>query len=165
MKRAFYLASFLVAAALGLAFFVFTSPATAPDTSFVLLDGSRVKTSDLRGKVVLVNFWATSCTTCVAEMPSLVATHRKFQPRGFETIAVAMQYDPPSYVLNFAQSRKLPFMVAIDNTGALATAWDDVRLTPTTYVLDKQGSIVKRFVGTPDFPDLDRLLESLLAAD
>ena len=165
MKRAFYLASFLVAAALGLAFFVFTSPAKAPDTSFVLLDGSRVKTSDLRGKVVLVNFWATSCTTCVAEMPSLVATHRKFQPRGFETIAVAMQYDPPSYVLNFAQSRKLPFMVAIDNTGALATAWDDVRLTPTTYVLDKQGSIVKRFVGTPDFPDLDRLLESLLAAD
>ncbi|MDH5205065.1 MAG: TlpA family protein disulfide reductase [Hylemonella sp.] len=165
MKRAFYLASFLVAAALGLAFFVFTSPAKAPDTSFVLLDGSRVKTSDLRGKVVLVNFWATSCTTCVAEMPSLVATHRKFQPRGFETIAVAMQYDPPSYVLNFAQSRKLPFMVAIDNTGALATAWDDVRLTPTTYVLDKQGAIVKRFVGTPDFPDLDRLLESLLAAD
>ena len=165
MKRAFYLASFLVAAGLGLAFFVFTSPAKAPDTSFVLLDGSRVKTSDLRGKVVLVNFWATSCTTCVAEMPSLVATHRKFQPRGFETIAVAMQYDPPSYVLNFAQSRKLPFMVAIDNTGALATAWDDVRLTPTTYVLDKQGAIVKRFVGTPDFPDLDRLLESLLAAD
>lgn len=163
MKRAFYLASFLVAAALGLAFFVFTTPAKAPDTSFVLLDGSRVKTSDLRGKVVLVNFWATSCTTCVAEMPSLVATHRKFQARGFETIAVAMQYDPPSYVLNFAQSRKLPFMVAIDNTGALATAWDDVRLTPTTYVLDKQGAIVKRFVGTPDFSALDRLLESLLA--
>jgi len=110
-----------------------------------------------------VNFWATSCTTCVAEMPELVATHQKYQSRGFDTLAVAMSYDPPSYVVNFSETRKLPFKVAIDNTGAVAKAWGDVRLTPTTFVVNKQGQIVKRYVGTPDFAELNRLIEQLIS--
>ena len=79
-------------------------------------------------------------------------------------MAVAMSYDPPSYVVNFAQTRKLPFKVAIDNTGAVAKAWGDVKLTPTTYLLDKQGAIVKRYVGTPDFKEMSQLIAKLLAA-
>lgn len=62
----------------------------APESSFTLLDGSSMTTSDLKGKVTLINFWATSCTTCVAEMPMLSATYEKFRGRGYETIAVAM---------------------------------------------------------------------------
>ena len=135
----------------------------APESSFILLDGSRLTSSQLQGKVSLVNFWATSCTTCVAEMPDLAATYAKYQARGYETIAVAMQYDPPSYVVNFAQTRQLPFKVAIDNTGALARDWGDVKLTPTTFLVDKQGRIVKRYVGTPDFQELHQLIEKLLA--
>lgn len=134
----------------------------APESSFVLLDGSTLTTQQLQGKVSLVNFWATSCTTCVAEMPELMATHRKFKDRGFETVAVAMRYDPPSYVVNFAQSRQLPFKVAIDNTGAVAKAWGDIQLTPTTFVVNKRGEIVKRFVGTPDFVELHQLIDKLL---
>ncbi len=137
---------------------------SAPESNFVLLDGSRVSTSQLRGKVTLVNFWATSCTTCVAEMPQIIATYGKYQPQGFDTVAVAMSYDPPSYVVNFAQTRRLPFKVAIDNTGAIAQAWGDVKLTPTTYLLDKQGAIVKRYVGAPNFAELHQLIEKLLAA-
>ena len=136
----------------------------APPSTFVLLDGSSHTTADLKGKVTLVNFWATSCTTCVAEMPQIVATYDKFKARGYETIAVAMQYDPPSYVVNFAETRKLPFKVAIDNTGAVAKAWGDVKLTPTTYIVNKQGEIVKRYVGAPDFAELHKLIEKLLAA-
>ena len=135
----------------------------APASSFVLLDGSSLNTEQLRGKVTLVNFWATSCTTCVAEMPQLVATHQKYRDRGYETLAVAMSYDPPSYVVNFAQTRQLPFKVAIDNTGANARAWGDVKLTPTTYLLNKQGEIVKRYVGAPDFDELHRLIDKLIA--
>jgi peroxiredoxin len=135
----------------------------APSSTFVLLDGSRKTTDDFKGKVTLVNFWATSCTTCVAEMPELAATYARFAPRGYDTIAVAMSYDPPAYVVNFAQTRNLPFKVAIDNTGAVAQAWGDVRLTPTTYLVDKRGQIVKRYVGTPDFAELHRLIEKLLA--
>ena len=111
----------------------------------------------------MINFWATSCTTCVAEMPELMATHNKFKDRGFDTVAVAMSYDPPSYVVNFAQSRQLPFKVAIDNTGAVAREWGDIKLTPTTFVVNKRGVIVKRFVGTPDFVELHQLIDKLLA--
>lgn len=136
---------------------------SAPESTFVLLDGSQKTTADLKGKVTLVNFWATSCVTCVAEMPKLVATHQKYKTQGYDTLAVAMSYDPPSYVVNYAQTRQLPFPVAIDNTGAAAKAWGDVQLTPTTFLVNKRGQIVKQFVGEPDFTALHQLIEKLLA--
>ena len=129
----------------------------------MLLDGSEHTTQDLQGKVTLVNFWATSCTTCVAEMPELVNTYEKYKGQGYDTIAVAMSYDPPQYVLNFAQSRRLPFKVALDNTGAIARDWGDIKITPTTYLVNKRGQIVKSYVGAPDFTELHRLIEKLLA--
>ena len=135
----------------------------APESTFVLLDGSRQTSADMKGKVTLVNFWATSCTTCVAEMPQIVATYDKYKAKGYDTLAVAMQYDPPSYVVNFAETRKLPFKVAIDNTGKVAQAWGDVKLTPTTYIVNKQGQIVKKYVGAPNFDELHKLIEKLLA--
>ena len=159
MKRLSFLAALLAAA--------FTLSGCgqdrAPESSFVLLDGSRITNAQLQGKVTLVNFWATSCTTCVAEIPELVATFDKFKDQGYDTLAVAMSYDPPAYVVNFAETRKLPFKVAIDNTGANAKAWGDVKLTPTTFLVNKRGEIVKRYVGTPDFAELHRLIEKLLA--
>jgi peroxiredoxin len=129
----------------------------------VLLDGSIRTTADLRGKVTFVDFWATSCTTCVAEMPKMVATYDKYKNQGFDTLAVAMSYDNPSYVVNYAKTRKLPFQVAIDNTGAVAKAWGNVQLTPTSYLVNKRGEIVKRYVGEPNYAELDRLIEKLLA--
>jgi peroxiredoxin len=151
------------AVAIGAALTLGTGAGAAPATTFVLLDGSARATADFKGKVMLVNFWATSCTTCVAEMPEMVATFDKYKARGYEHVAVAMAYDPPSYVVNFAQTRKLPFKVAIDNTGAVAKAWGDVQLTPTTYLVNKRGEIVKRYVGAPDFAELHKLIEKLLA--
>ena len=135
----------------------------APESTFVLLDGSRQSTADLKGKVTLVNFWATSCVTCVAEMPQIISTYNKYKTQGYDTLAVAMSYDPPSYVVNFSETRQLPFKVAIDNTGAVAKAWGDVQLTPTTFIVNKRGQIVKRYVGEPNFEDLHRLIEKLLA--
>jgi peroxiredoxin len=134
----------------------------APSFNYTLLDGSARTSDALRGKVVLVNFWATSCVTCVAEMPQLAAAHRKHGARGFETLAVAMRHDPPALVSAFAQSRQLPFGVVIDNTGAIARAFGDVRVTPTTFVLDKRGAIARRIVGEPDFGALNALVEQLL---
>lgn len=135
----------------------------APQSNFVLIDGSTMTTQDLKGKVTLVNFWATTCVSCVKEMPMLADTYHQFKDRGFETIAVAMSYDPPEWVLNFAQTRQLPFRVALDNTGDIARDWGDVRLTPTTYIVDRQGRIVKRYVGEPNFQALHQLLDKLLA--
>jgi len=136
---------------------------SAPTVNYTLLDGSTHSSDALRGKVVLVNFWATSCTTCVKEMPHVIETYQKYKDKGFETLAVAMSYDPPAYVANFAETRKLPFPVAIDNTGEIAKKYGQVQLTPTTFVLNKKGEIVKRYVGEPDFTQLHQLLETLLA--
>jgi peroxiredoxin len=135
----------------------------APASTMVLLSGQSFSTEQMKGKVTLVNFWATSCTTCVAEMPDIISAYKKFSPQGFDTVAVAMSYDPPAFVVNFAQTRQLPFKVAIDNTGAVAKAWGDVKLTPTTYLVNKKGEIVKRYVGTPDFAAMHALIEKLLA--
>lgn len=136
---------------------------SAPPVRYVLLNGAKLDSSQWQGKVMLVNFWATSCTTCVKEMPDIVATHEKFKTRGFDTLAVAMSYDPPAFVSNFAESRKLPFGVAIDNTGEIAKAFGRVQLTPTTFLINKRGEIVKRYVGEPDFAALHGLVEKLLA--
>jgi peroxiredoxin len=140
-----------------------TGTQAAPESTFVLLDGSKKTTADLKGKVTLVNFWATSCVTCVAEMPKVISTYNKYKGQGYDTLAVAMSYDPPSYVVNYTQTRQLPFKVAIDNTGAVAKAWGDVQLTPTTYLVNKRGEIVKQYVGEPDFAALHQLIEKLLA--
>lgn len=162
-----YVAAALAVLAIGLgAYLTFesvTSREPAPTVAYTLLDGSTSSTEQLRGKVVLVNFWATSCTTCVREMPHIVSTYEKFKDRGYETIAVAMSYDPPAYVINFAETRKLPFGVAIDNTGAIAKSFGDVKLTPTSVLINKEGEIVKRYVGEPDFTKLHELVEKLLA--
>lgn len=145
------------------AYFTLLRAPIAPQVEFKTINGEQFTTNDLRGKVVLVNFWATSCVTCVKEMPELVATYEKYRAKGFETIAVAMSYDPPNYVVNFAQKNTLPFKVALDVQGAAARGFGDVRLTPTTFILDKRGNIVARYLGEPDFAGLHRLVEKKLA--
>lgn len=135
----------------------------APESDFVLLDGSKLTTADLKGKVTFVNFWATSCTSCVSEMPKVISTYNKYKSRGYDTLAVAMSYDPPGNVVHYTQTRALPFKVVRDKTGAVAKAWDDVQLTPTTCLVNKRGQIVKKYVGEPDWPALHQLIEKLLA--
>ena len=135
----------------------------APDVTFTNLKGEKISSQSLRGKVVLVNFWATSCSTCVAEMPSMMATYDKFHDKGLEFVAVAMSYDRPDYVVNYAETRKLPFHVALDLKGQIADAFGDVKLTPTTFLIDKDGNIIKRFIGQPSFPELHTLLAKMLA--
>ena len=167
MKLPRHVAAIVAALAIGigavLSWQAFNVNGPAPSVAYTLLDGQKHQLDALRGKVVLVNFWATSCTTCVKEMPNIIATHDRFKSRGYETLAVAMHYDPPAYVANFAETRKLPFGVAIDNTGGIAKAFGDVRLTPTTFLINKRGEIVKRYVGEPDFDALHALVEKLLA--
>jgi peroxiredoxin len=135
---------------------------SAPALNFTNLQGLKTSTQSLQGKVYMVNFWATSCTTCIKEMPQMIASYEKFRSQGLEFFAVAMSYDPPNYVLNFTETRQLPFQVVLDVEGKIAQAFGDVKLTPTTFVIDKQGKIIKRYVGEPSFVELDQLLAQLL---
>lgn len=144
------------------AFAIWNAAPSAPQVTFVSLQGEKITTDSLRGKVVLVNFWATDCVTCIKEMPDITATYNKYRAQGFETIAVAMRHDPPNYVLNYVEKSRLPFKVALDPMGELAKAFGEVKLTPTTFVIDKRGKLVTRILGEPDFAKLHALLEEKL---
>jgi len=154
-------AAMAIAAGAGVA--LLTRHPPAPEVRFVTLAGQNFATSDLRGKVVLVNFWATSCVACVEEMPKMVEAWRKFSPRGYEMVAVAMSYDHPNLVADFTQKRALPFKVALDTDGAVARGFGDVSVTPTTFLLDRRGRIVKHYVGEPDWHEFHALIERVLA--
>ena len=103
-SKAWIKPAFAAAVIAGLGFAAYTSLTSAPaapQVTFTGIKGERITPADLRGKVVMVNFWATSCVTCVAEMPEMVDTYNKFKGQGLEFIAVAMKYDPPNYVVKF----------------------------------------------------------------
>lgn len=158
-----YVAALVIVAAITVAgFFAFNGQSRAPDATFTLLSGQKISTAaDLKGKVYLVNFCATICATCMQEMPQMVETYQRFKGQGLEFVAVAMNYDPPMYVANYAQTRQLPFKVALDD-GSAAKLFGNVQLTPTTFVIDKDGKILKRYVGAPQFAELDQLLQKAL---
>ncbi len=139
-----------------------TQKPAAPQITLSTLDGKQIPLESLRGKVVLVNFWATSCPGCVKEMPQLADTYRKFHKRGLEVVAVAMSYDPPEYVRNYARQRTLPFTVALDVDGKAAQAFNQVKLTPTTFIIGKDGHILQQTLGELDFVKLHALLEQQL---
>lgn len=115
--------------------------------TFVTLSGDSVKLRDLRGKVVLVNFWATTCPACVKEMPELVQIYQRYRVHGFEIVAVAMAYDPPEAVKAFVQRHALPFPVTLDPEQNIANAFGGVEVVPTTYIIDKDGRVQSRTVG------------------
>ena len=135
----------------------------APEVRFTQLSGETFSTSELRGKVVLVNFWGSYCAPCVKEMPKIVETHEKFAPRGYETVAVAVRQDNPQRVGAFAATRALPFRIAFDGTGEAAKEFGNVRITPTSFLIDRQGRVLRRYVGNHDWSALHQAVERELA--
>lgn len=132
------------------------------DVTFNTLQGERLKLRDLRGKIVLVNFWATTCPACVREMPELVQTYHQYHGRGLEIIAVAMSYDPPAFIKEFAEKNGLPFPIVLDPQQKAAMAFGDVKIVPTTFVIDKKGQLVSRTLGIIAFDRLHQFLDETL---
>jgi thiol-disulfide isomerase/thioredoxin len=125
------------------------------------LDGRTLPISELRGKVTAVNFWATWCGVCIKEMPRMVEAWRKHAPRGYEMVAIAVR-DEKEKVKAFSDQQALPFQVALD-AGDAAQRFGNVRITPTTFLIDRHGRVIKRFVGEPDWAEFDALVEKALA--
>lgn len=155
-------AALMVAILFTVAYLALVPTKSVPDATFVLLSGQKVTSAALRGKVYLVNFWATSCATCIKEMPAMIETYNRFKGRGFDFIAVSMKYDPPTYVINYTRTHGLPFKVAMDLDGSVERQFYNVDMTPTTFLVNRKGEIVKRILGEPDFPGLHRLIEQAL---
>lgn len=135
---------------------------SAPDAKFVTLEGKPIAMDELKGKVVLVNFWATDCPGCIKEMPQLIKTYNQFHDKGLEIIAVAMHYDQTSQVVNYSRDQALPFPVMHDVTAEISEKFGKVSLTPTAFIYDKQGYLLQRTMGELDFDSLSQLLNKEL---
>lgn len=153
------LAVFVVVLAVALAGYVLLGQQqAAPQITGTDVNGKPFSLAAWRGHPVFVDFWATSCPGCVAEMPRLAALYRQYHDQGFELVAVAMNYDDAAAVSRFASEHQLPFTVVVDQTGAMAHAFGDIKLTPTAWLISAQGNIVQQYIGDPDFAALGKLI-------
>lgn len=137
---------------------------SAPNVTFTTIEGKKIAMNDLKGKVVLVNFWATDCPGCIKEMPQLIETYNQYKQKGFEVIAVAMPYDPPAQVVNYTKMKNLPFPVMHDGLAEITNKFGQVSLTPTAFIYDKQGNLLRHTIGELDFTALQQLLNKELGA-
>lgn len=161
------IAIIFIFAVAGMSLWLWNSPSGlkwAPDVTFTTLKGERLDMDGLRGRPVLVTFWATTCPGCLKEMPHLVELYEELGDAGFELIGVAMSYDPPNRVLELTTERQLPYPIALDLDGALAAAFGNVMLTPTSFLIDPDGRIIKHKIGEMDIVELRQQIESLLHA-
>jgi peroxiredoxin/Cu/Ag efflux protein CusF len=143
-----------------------TGPATLPAPDFTLpsLLAKSVRLADLRGKVVVLNFWATWCIPCRAEMPALDALYQLYKDRGLDVVGVNLDKLSTTTVEDFLKEVKVTFHVVLDPSWSTAQAYKVVGL-PTTYLIDRAGNVVVREVGERDWIDetsrraVERLLQ------
>jgi thiol-disulfide isomerase/thioredoxin len=136
--------------------------AAPPDFSLPYLSGGTAALSSLKGKVVLLNFWATWCPPCRAEMPSMEALYRRFKQAGLEILAVNCAEKTPD-VQRFISGNRYSFPVMLDSSGEISGRYGITGI-PTTYILDREGKILLRVVGSLrwDDPGIIAAIEALL---
>jgi peroxiredoxin len=122
----------------------------APDITVVTTTGERIPLAGMRGKPVLVTFWATTCPSCMEEMPHLIDLYHELSPRGLKVIGIAMYYDPPNRVLAVQKSHRIPYTIALDIEAQAARAFGEVELTPTTFLIAPDGRVVYQKTGSMD---------------
>ena len=164
MKRRLALPVILAVAAVIAVTVAWLLPSSAPssETEFSLLDGRKLTLQSLRGRPVLVSFWATTCSPCVEELPELIRLYQEWQRLGFELIAVAMPYDPPTRVLEFVQRHGVPYPVALDIDGKITTAFGGVPYIPAAFLIAPNGSIELSYTGRLDIVKARRIISKYL---
>lgn len=133
----------------------------APDFTITDIDGKKLALSDYRGKVVLLDFWATWCTPCRAEIPHFVEMQQKYGPQGFQVVGISMD-DDAKPVREFAKEYKMNYPVAVGDD-KLAESFGGVLGLPVNFIIGCDGRIVKKFVGATQDSAFDKEVADLLA--
>jgi cytochrome c biogenesis protein CcmG/thiol:disulfide interchange protein DsbE len=139
------------------------SPAGSPAKPFTLeLDGKRAALADLRGKVVVLNFWATWCPPCVEEAPSLVRLQQTIAPHGATVLGISVDEDPAAYQ-QFLTEHHINFPNYRDPSKKIAEDYG-TSVYPETYIIDRQGRIARKIIGPQDWDSLEMVayLDTLL---
>jgi len=137
------------------------TPVKLADLTVQDLAGNPVNLAQFKGKPIAITFWATTCPGCVEEIPHMVALYNQFARKGVQVIGMAMSYDSLSQLSAMQKEKNIPYLMLQDKTGAAATAFGPVRLTPTFFVLDAKGNIRYQKIGPFDTARVDQLLTKL----
>lgn len=132
-----------------------------PDATFelVTLDGETVSLDDLKGKVVVVDFWSSWCAPCKAEGPVMAETYREWRDRGVEFVGIAI-WDERGPVTDFIESNGIEYTNGIDQNGRIAVDWG-VSGIPEKFFVNAEGEVVKKVVGPNTAASLDSVLTEL----
>jgi len=141
------------------------TPQVAPDFAAPDLEGQAVRLSAYRGRVVLVNLWATWCPPCREEMPSMERLHQRLKDRGFVLLAVSEDEGGAEGVRAFVAQMKVTFPVLLDPDGDVGRKYE-VWGFPESFLLDREGRVVERVIGPRDWSSPEQIarIEALLAA-
>lgn len=135
-------------------------PAPAPAFDLQTPDGSVVKLADLRGKIVVVNFWATWCPPCLAEMPAMERAWQGLREKGVRFVGINVDEDAET-VASFAKTQALSFPLLLDPGGKVTQAWP-LRGLPTTFVVDAEGALRFRALGEREW-DQQPIMQQILS--
>jgi len=135
----------------------------APDFSLPSIEGTLYKLSDLYGKVVIINFWATWCNPCLEEMPALDILHKRYKDRGLVILGISIDRKKET-VEEFISKNPVSYPVLLDQKGEVFVNKYTVTGLPATYIVDREGHIVEQYIGKKDFTSQEfiELLERLL---
>jgi len=133
----------------------------APQANFADIQGNNFTLEQLRGKPVIVNFWATECPGCVNEIPLLVDMYKKHSAQNLVIIGVAMGYDPESQVREMVRRKNMNYPIVLDSQDDLVKAFN-IKVTPTTVFIGKDGKIYKRKLGEMSHTELETTIQSLI---
>ncbi len=135
----------------------------APNFTFRDLNGKIISLSDYKGKVVLVNIWATWCPPCVDEMPSMERLYKKFKGQNFEILAVSIDAEGADAVAPFMKKHRLTFPALLDPEGTIKISYAITGI-PESFIIDKGGILVGKIIGARDWaaPEVFKFFQNLI---
>jgi len=134
----------------------------APDINFKTLRNTQIQLKELRGKVILITFWASNCPSCITEIEDFKSLYEDYHEQGLELFAVSMSYDRPNYVVAAAKNHQIPYNVVLDLRGNIAKAFGQIQLVPTTLLIDNSGEVIYQTTGVFDLQMMQSRIELLL---
>lgn len=132
-----------------------------PAVTFTDIDQQQHTLEQYKGKPILVIFWATDCPGCIAETPDLIALHETYSDQGLTMIAVAMAHDSVKHINAMRRDRQLPYTITWDADSSIAQAFNNVRVTPTHFLINPKGEIVMRKIGELRIARLHNMLQDM----